>query len=336
MMRVLLKILLVIVALGALVVVVGPFLISVRPADGLATNAEAALAQSRFIEIPFSGADGLEVHYLRAGTDGSEAVPFVLLHGFTFKAWTWDGVLDAFAVRGPTVAYDQVPYGLSAKPRRSDVRGPSPFSKDAAVLQLGAVLDAMRLDPVILVGNSSGGTLALEAALADPARVQALILVAPWVFATRPTVPTSVASLPQMRRLSLLIARKLGETGPLLDLSYAEPARITEERRRRFLIHTRVAGWDLAWGELLGESLAAPVTVSQHLAEIRVPVLVVTGERDRVVPVEDTRRVAEQLPDATLAVLPDCGHVPQEECPAAFMKVVSDWLDGRDLAPTPR
>jgi pimeloyl-ACP methyl ester carboxylesterase len=333
---VLLKILLVIVALGALVVVVGPFLISARPAEGLATNAEAALAESRFIEIPFPGADALEVHHLRAGTEASAPVAFVLLHGFTFNAWTWDAVLDGFAARAPTVAYDQIPYGLSAKPPHPDGSGPSPFSKDAAVVQLGALLDAMRLDPVILVGNSSGGTLALEAALADPARVQALILVAPWVFATRPTLPASIASLPQMRRLSLLIARKLGETGPLLDLSYAEPARVTEERRRRFLIHTRVAGWDLAWGELLGASLSAPVTVSQHLAEIRVPVLVVTGDRDRVVPIEDTRRVAQELPDATLAVLPDCGHVPQEECPAAFMDAVTDWLDRRDLVPTPR
>jgi pimeloyl-ACP methyl ester carboxylesterase len=122
----------------------------------------------------------------------------------------------------------------------------------------------------------------------------------------------------------------------LLDVSYADPARISEARRERFLIHTDVAGWDLAWGELLGASLSAPVTVSAHLAEIRMPVLLVTGENDRVVRVEDTRRVAESLPDATLAVIPACGHVPQEECPEAFDDVVSHWLDRRDLAPALR
>jgi pimeloyl-ACP methyl ester carboxylesterase len=332
MFRILLRVLAVLVALVVVVVIAGPFLISGKPSEGLASNAEAASDESRFLEVPFTGTDGLEVHYLEHSSEASsDATPFLLLHGFTFNAWTWQPMLVDFAARGRAVAYDQVPYGLSAKVMRPDRAGPNPYSKEAAIAQLFGVMDGLGLERAVLVGNSSGGTLALEAALARPERVAALILVAPWVYVTRPTLPEALASLPQMRRLSLLIARKLGENGALLDLSYADASVITDERREQFAVHTRIAGWDLAWGELLALSLSAPVTVSERLAEVRVPVLVVSGEHDRLVPVEDSRRVAEQLPHATFAVIPGCGHVPQEECPDALELVVDEWLDAQTL-----
>jgi pimeloyl-ACP methyl ester carboxylesterase len=332
MLRILLRVLAGLVVLVVLAIVAGPFLISAKPSDGLASNAEAASAESRFVGIPFAGTAGLAIHYLeKSSPASSDATAFLLLHGFTFNAWTWQPVLDAFAARGRTVTYDQLPYGLSAKPIRADWEGSNPYSKDAAITQLFAVMDALGLERAVLVGNSSGGTLALEAALAHPERVSALILVAPWVYATRPTLPEWLASLPQMRRLSLLIARKLGENGALMDLSYADATKITDARRAQFGVHTRVAGWDLAWGELLALSLSAPVTVSAHLEEVTMPVLLVSGETDRLVPIEDSRRVAEALPDATFAVIEGCGHVPQEECPQAFDAVVSEWLDARGL-----
>lgn len=336
MLRILLRVLAGLVVLVVLAVVAGPFVISAKPSDGLASNAAAASAESRFVGIPFAGTAGLAVHYLEPPSPAvsgasTDATAFLLLHGFTFNAWTWQPVLDAFAARGRTVAYDQLPYGLSAKPARAEWDGPNPYSKEAAITQLFAVMDALGLERAVLVGNSSGGTLALEAALAHPERVSALILVAPWVYATRPTLPEWLASLPQMRRLSLLIARKLGENGALMDLSYADATKISDARRAQFGIHTRIAGWDRAWGELLALSLSAPVTVSAHLAEVTIPVLLVSGETDRLVPIEDSRRVAEALPDATFAVIEGCGHVPQEECPQAFAAVVGEWLDARGL-----
>jgi hypothetical protein len=131
-----------------------------------------------------------------------------------------------------------------------------------------------------------------------------------------------------MRRLSLLIGRKLGQ-GVLLDYSYADPGRVTESRRTRMLAHTAMPGWDLAWGELLTRSLYSPVAVSARLAQITQPVLLVSGDADKLVPVGDTRRVADQLPDASLKILEGCGHVPHEECPEAFWRAVSQWLIDR-------
>ena len=209
------------------------------------------------------------------------------------------------------------------------------YSKAAALEQLFALLDALELEQVILVGNSSGGTLALEAALARPERIAGLILIAPWVHSKRPILPDWLVELPQMQRISLGLARQLGRGSPLLDYSYAEPARIDEERRALTGAHRLLAGWDLAWGALLQRSLSDPVTIAERLDEIAQPTLVLTGDADQVVPVSDTVATAEALANASLVTLSDCGHLPQEECPAQLEAAVSAWLEARGLVPIP-
>jgi pimeloyl-ACP methyl ester carboxylesterase len=308
-----------------------PFLISTQPLPAAGDARGAAGPDSRFLDLPSGGTGDVRIHYLQGHSMGdAPAADFLLLHGFTFNAYTWDGVLGFFANRGRTYAYDQVPYGLSAKLTGENWQGENPYTKDAALERLFAFMDTVGMRRATLVGNSSGGTLALEAAFARPERVERLVLVAPWVYAQRPILPAWVAELPQMRRLSLLIGRKLGE-GPLLDLSYEDAARIDAERRDLMLVHTRVENWDLAWGELLKRSLSSPVDIHQRLGLVRQPVLLVTGDRDALVPPVDTRRAAESLPDASLEVLPGCGHVPQEECPEAFTQAVSRWLDAHPV-----
>jgi pimeloyl-ACP methyl ester carboxylesterase len=331
------RLLLFVLSVAILAALVGPLLIDPTTAPGETMPEAVATTGSRFATIPFDGTGGLKLHYIQtpiqtpsqigAGESDSEGSPtFVLLHGFTFNAFTWNKALDLFAPFGPVVAYDQIPYGLSAKPLPGTWRGANPYSKSAAGEQLIAFLDNLGVGRAILVGNSSGGTLALEAALAHPERVQGLILLSPWVHSKRPIFPDWFASLPQMKRLSLLLARYLGGSSPLLDYSYADPARITDERRALTGIPRQMANWDVAWAALLNHSLTDPVGISEHLVDVTQPVLVITGAKDQVVPVQDSRATAEELPNASLAVLPGCGHLPQEECPELVEQVVNDWL----------
>ncbi|MFP4245050.1 MAG: alpha/beta fold hydrolase [Ectothiorhodospira sp.] len=313
--------------LGLVALAAGPFLVSTAPQEGLETPARVAPPGSRFVTVDLPGTDGLELHYLEAGTDREGAPTFVLLHGFTFNAFTWNRIMDDLARHGRVLAYDQVPYGLSAKPLPGEWSGPSPYTKAAALDHLFAFLEARGVEQAVLVGNSAGGTLALEAALRRPDRVEGLILVNPWVYVNRPTFPEWVTRLPQMERLNLFLARQMGDRAPLLELSYADPDRIGPERRALTRIHTRVRHWDRAWGELFRQSLSSPVEVSDHLAGIRAPALVVVGEADQVVDPQASLRAAEALPGARATRIPDCGHVPQEECPEAMIQAVEDWLD---------
>jgi pimeloyl-ACP methyl ester carboxylesterase len=287
-----------------------------------------AEAGSRFVTLPFEGTDGLSFHYLEQGAAGPETA-FVLLHGFTFNAFTWQAAMPAFAAHGRVVALDQLPYGLSAKPVPGDWTGANPYARESAVdLVLGA-MDALDIERAVVVGNSSGGTLALELALAAPERVDGLVLIAPWVYVQRPVIPVALAESWPLERLSLLIARKLGAGGGLLELSYADTARITPERRRLAELHTQTRDWDLAWAALLNRSLSTPIGIGDRLAEIRRPVLVVTGDADRLVAPDDSLRVAEGLPDGEFVSLPGCGHVPHEECPVRFAAAVDAWLARR-------
>ena len=62
------------------------------------------------------------------------------------------------------------------------------------------------------------------------------------------------------------------------------------------------------------------------MSEFDLPILVITGDNDRIVPNDQSLRLAEELPNAELAVIPQCGHVPHEECPTVFMQAVTEFL----------
>ncbi len=327
-MKRLLKIVLVLLAVVLLIVLVGPFLIPVRPLEGLSAPTALAQENSQFLTLDFPGTDGIEIHY-RAGGEGEPA--FVLLHGFAGSLFTWDAVFDDFAARGQTLAYDRPPFGLSERLVAGDWTEANPYSPDAAVSQLFALLDEQGIERAILVGNSAGGTLALRAALAQPERVSGLILVSPAVLAGggAPAFVQPLLRSPQLQRIGPLIARVFLSRGDALESrAYYDATLVTEEQRARSRLGVQVDNWDRALWEFTAASQASNLT--ETLAEITMPVLVVSGENDLVVPVSQSIALAEDLPNAELVVIPACGHLAQEECPAAFLEAVEAWLAERE------
>ncbi|MBX0328590.1 alpha/beta hydrolase [Oscillochloris sp. ZM17-4] len=325
-----LKILGVIALLLVGVVALGPFLIPVTPLEGLESAQAVAPEASAFVSIPFAGTDGIAIHYRTAGAAAREPAPtFVLLHGSLFNAFTWDAVLDVFAARGRVIAYDQIPYGLSEKLIAGDWTGDNPYTPAAAVDQLIALLDALEVDQAVLVGNSYGGTLAVQAALAHPERVTGLILIDAAVY-VQEEVPAWVLDLPQVRHLGPLFARELGQSEAFIRQTYRDPTQISAEHMDRALIHRRVANWDLALWEYLQVWGIGGADYVGRIPTIDRPALVLSGDSDTIVPVADSERLAVELPHANLVVLAACGHVPQEECPDAFETAVDAWLNAHD------
>lgn len=317
-----LGVIMVLIILGSAIV---PFLIPVNPLEGLSSIQQEATNESNFITIPFDGTDGIDIHYITENFESTnESTTFVLLHGSLSNSFTWNKVMDSLGEQGRVIAYDQVPYGLSEKLVAGDWIGRNPYTSEAAVDQLFAFIDELDLKNVVLVGHSYGGTLAIQATLAQPERVEALILVDPAVY-VQEEMPAWLLNLPQVHRLGPLFARRLGQSEAFIRKTYLNPDQISDERMALTTIHTKVENWDFAFWEYLRAWNTPDLAAS--LPNIQQPTLIITGDSDAIVPVTDSKRLDSKMPNSQLVILSSCGHVPQEECPEAFEKSVNTWLN---------
>ena len=128
-----------------------------------------------------------------------------------------------------------------------------------------------------------------------------------------------------MRHLGPLVARQIQARGPqLIELAWHDPSRLPPETIALYQKPLQVENWDKALWEFTLASQASGL--AERLAEFTLPVLVITGDDDRIVPTADSIRLAGELPDASLVVIPQAGHVPHEERPDLFMQAVNEFL----------
>ncbi len=321
-MRIIGRILLGTVVIIVLAALVGPFLVPVRPLEGLQPPEALADPDSRFVEV-----NGLRIHYKRVGS-GDPLI--LLLHGFGANTTSWRKVMAPLAGLGTVVAYDRPGFGLTERPLDEALRawpGPNPYSPDAQADQVVALIRALGFEQAILVGNSAGGTVAMHTYLRYPERVQALVFVDAAIY-TGGGAPGWIKPLlgtPQLRRLGPLVSRSLVAQGDrLLAMAWHDPTKITPEDIAAYRKATQVENWDRALWEL---TLASKdLRLAGRVQEVRIPALVITGDDDRIVPTEESIRLARELPQAELVVIPACGHVPQEECPEAFVAAVQGFV----------
>jgi pimeloyl-ACP methyl ester carboxylesterase len=203
----------------------------------------------------------------------------------------------------------------------------NPYTAEAQTDQTIGLMDELGIDQAILVGNSAGGTVAAYTALRHPDRVRALVLVDPAIYAGggSPAFVRPFLKTPQMRHVGPLIARAIQNWGYQFGQSaWHNPTQFTDEIWQNYTKPLQSENWDRALWELT--SASRPLGLDQRLDELAVPVLVITGDDDRIVPTEQSIRLAAEIPGAELVVIPNCGHVPQEECPAEFLDAVNGFL----------
>lgn len=308
----------------ALLLLLGPFLVSVPPVP--CTVSPERLADPDSIFVPL---DGLRVH---AKVAGSGEPTLILLHGFADSTFSWREAMSALDDRATLVAFDRPAFGLTDRPLWPFRQGENPYTPEAQADQTVALMDALGIERAVLVGHSAGGAIAVLAALRHPERVEALILEAPAVTANiAPGWARWLARTPQGRYLGPLAARALPLSAPLLiRLAWHDPGSVTPEELIGYSLPFQLCNWDRA----LWEHIAAgsPPNIADRLDALRVPVLLVTGDDDRVIPTVETVRLAEEL-DAESVVMPGCGHVAHEECADGFVRAVDAFLDGLEGTP---
>jgi pimeloyl-ACP methyl ester carboxylesterase len=313
------RILLALLGVGAATVLVGPFLAPVPPLQDTVPPEQLADPDSRFAVV-----DGVKLHYKVAGS-GEPAI--ILLHGFAASTFSWREVVAHLAELGTVVAYDRPSSGLTERPLPGDWTGDGPYDPEAQVDQLIGLMDQLDIGEAVLAGHSAGGTVAVNAALRHPDRVAGLVLVDPAIY-TSGGAPAWIRPLlksPQLRRIGPLLARSIQSRGEqILDLAWHDPGKITEAVRAGYRLPLQAENWDRGLWELT--VAGRDLQLSERLKEVRQPVLVITGDDDRIVPTAESIRLAEELPDAELVVIPACGHVPQEECPEEFLAATTSFI----------
>jgi len=241
--------------------------------------------------------------------------PLILIAGLGQALWIWRWSLPALAQHRRVLVYDARGTGRSTAPLE-------PCTVDAMAEDAEAVLQAAGVTRADVLGFSMGGYVALTLALAQPARVRSLVLAG-----TGAGGPGRVPRPPEVRAA---FAEAWG----------LEPA----EFGRRTLPHALAPGWPERNPERIEEILAARLerptsyeAISAHaeacygfyragveVERIQAPALVVHGDADRIIPVENGRMLASRLPSAEYVELPGRGHDLMLEDPEAFSRAVLD------------
>ena len=317
-----LKIALVLLVILFMIVFVVPFLIPVPALENTRPPRDLGDEESQFINI-----NGLDVHVKTYG-EGHPA--FILLHGFGANLFSWHEIMGPLSHYGKVIAFDRPGFGLTERPL--EWQGQNPYSAEAQTSLVVGLMDYYGIQQAILIGNSAGGAISMQVALSNPERVKALILVDPAVYTTGgfPGWLKPVLNTPQMDRLGPLLVRRIQSGGlDLLQKAWHNPGNISDETVDYYTIALRAENWDSALWEVTRAYQES--NLDEKLNDFSIPILVITGDDDRIIPTEDSVRLANELPGATLAIIKDAGHVPHEEQPIAFMETVQSFLKTLNL-----
>jgi len=278
---------------------------------------EARWAQppSMFIDVA-----GMRVH-LRDEGIRDDPVPIVLLHGTSASLHTWDGWAAALAAERRVIRFDLPGFGLT---------GPAPdgdYRIERYVEFVTGMLDALGIEQCVLAGNSFGGAVAWQTALAlPPGSVPKLVLVDaagyPLVSESVP-IAFRIARVPVLSSLmAVTLPRRLVESS--VRNVYGDPDRITPELVDRYYEISLREGNRTALVERFAQ--APHGQHADRIGEIQVPTLILWGGRDRLIPPEHGKLFNRDIAGSKLVLFPGLGHVPHEEDPVSTVAVLRDFL----------
>lgn len=279
--------------------------------------------ETRFVELR-----GVRLHYRESAPAASGAPALLLIHGFGGSTESWNDVLPMLSGAHATIRLDLKGFGLSGKPRDSD------YSLDEQAELVSDFVEAARHPRVVLVGHSYGGAVAFLSYLklrerGRAGRVAGLVLIDAAAYGQDP-LPFFVAGLrhPFTRFIAEHLTTRAWRTRFVLRRLFVDKTKVDRERVERYAKYLRLPGAEPAMATVAAQVLPAdPRSVSARLTTIDVPTAVIWGEKDPAIPLALGRRLASDIPRATLAVLADVGHVPHEEAPQRTAELILRFTD---------
>ena len=257
----------------------------------------------------------------------------LLLHGLGCDHTTWAPVIDSLARRYTVIAPDLLGHGESDKPRAD-------YSVGGYANGMRDLLTVLGIDRVSVVGHSFGGGVAMQFAYQFPERTERLILVGsgglgPEVTPAIRAITTpgfhhamGLLTLPGVRHVGTAGMRALAATGVRAARDLTELADIYDSfkdpRTRAAIRHVvrAVVDWR---GQIVTMADRAYLTEAM-------PMCVVWGRNDQVIPVRHAGNAAALAPSARVEIIPNAGHFPHKDHPQRFVKIVNDFIRSTEPA----
>ena len=275
-------------------------------------------------------AGGVDTFYLEAGAGRTT---IVLLHGLGATNTTMLPPLWDLARDHRVLAPDLPGFGESGKPMRT-------YDFPFFASWLRDFLDQLGVKKAILVGNSLGGRVSLEAGLTMPERIERMVLLCPSPAFLRGRVATPLvrALRPEMALLPMLLGH--AQVAQVARSLFARPERVpdgwydafADEFLRVFRSPRGRVAFFSAARQVYLEPARGDLGFWDRLPRMHTPALFLWGEKDWLVPARFEHHVTRALPNSQSVILDDCGHVPQYEFPELTNRLIREFIGARTLA----
>ena len=237
----------------------------------------------------------------------------MLIHGFSGDLDNWLFNIDVLAESRPVYALDLPGHGGSSK-----------VGGDLAMLaeSVAGVLRALGLARVHLCGHSLGGAVALKLALDEPSRIQSLSLIAPAGLGDEINSDYLAGFLRADRHRTL---------GPVVELLFHDKSLVTRTLVESLLRSKRMDGAGAALIAIAAAQFPGgrqATNLRSRLPELSMPVLIVAGLNDEIIPVDHSARLPSRF---RVEMIPECGHMPHIEAARQVNTLLSEHLAAADL-----
>ena len=267
-----------------------------------------ATSPSSFIEVK-----GIKIHY----RDQGQGYPIVLIHGTGASLHTWDAWTEELIKNYRVIRLDLPAYGLTGKDPQKR------YSSIDYVNLLDAFLDKLGIENFHLGGNSLGGLVSWLYASYHDQKVNKLLLLNPsgFPFDSTPMV-IKLAKTPILNFFIRYVTPKSFVKKNLKEVYYNDDL-ITNETIDRYYDLTLFEGNREAF---IDRSFIERENYTDRLSLIQSPALVIWGENDEWIPVEDSEKFKDHLNNIKVVIMPKTGHIPMEERPKESVAIALDFL----------
>jgi len=265
--------------------------------------------------------DNVNYHHREYPGEGRDVF---LLHGFASSTYTWEKIIPYLTLQGYHVwTLDMKGSGWSDKPVDAN------YDIFTLTQEVNKWMEVMGLKDVVFVGNSLGGAIAVLMAQEHPDKTGLIVLIDSAGYPIKKPFIIRMAKMPFAGEITKLFFGRWMVRWNLKEVYFNDDL-ITEETIDAYynrMCTENILNAKVALARSLDFEPDNPYI--KRIAEIKNRTLIVWGENDEWIPLESGHKFRKDIPNSTLVILPECGHIPQEEKPEQTAKTIIDFIEKR-------